>query len=66
MRDYALRQELAGPSGPALNQANFRVAPGLAELAGKVRLFKVTLDSASTWYGGFVGYDADHDDEPAI
>lgn len=37
-----------------------------AELAGKLRLFKVELDSAGTEHGGRVGYDAAHDDEPAV
>ena len=37
-----------------------------AELAGKVRLFEVVLDSAPGEWGGRVGYDAAHDNEPAI
>lgn len=37
-----------------------------ADLAGKVRLYKVVLDSAGTEDGGRVGYDALHDDEPAV
>jgi hypothetical protein len=37
-----------------------------AALEGKLRLYKVTLDSSGTEYGGRVGYDAQHDGEPAI
>jgi hypothetical protein len=37
-----------------------------AELEGKVRLYKVVLDSAPTECGGRVGYDVAHDDEPAV
>src|SRR5262249_46303943 len=37
-----------------------------SELAGKVRLYRVTLDSAPGECGGRVGYDAAHDDEPAV
>jgi hypothetical protein len=37
-----------------------------AALEGKERLYKVTLDSAATEIGGRVGYDARHDDEPAV
>jgi hypothetical protein len=37
-----------------------------APLEGKLRLFKVTLDSMGTEHGGRVGYDAQHDDEPKV
>jgi hypothetical protein len=37
-----------------------------ASLEGKLRLYKVTLDSAPGECGGRVGYDALHDDEPAV
>src|SRR5262249_36009581 len=37
-----------------------------AELAGKIRLYKVVLDSAPGEWAKRVGYDAAHDDEPAI
>ena len=37
-----------------------------ADLAGKVRLYKVALDSAQGEWGGRVGYDLAHDDEPAV
>jgi hypothetical protein len=37
-----------------------------AGLEGKLRLYKVVLDSAGTEVNGRVGYDAQHDDEPAI
>jgi hypothetical protein len=37
-----------------------------ASLEGKLRLFKVTLDSVPGESDGRVGYDAQHDDEPAV
>jgi hypothetical protein len=37
-----------------------------ASLEGKLRLFKVTLDSVPGESDGRVGSDAQHDDEPAV
>jgi hypothetical protein len=37
-----------------------------AALAGRLRLYKVTLDSAATEVGGRVGYGVQHDDGPAV
>src|SRR3954454_14999082 len=37
-----------------------------APLEGKLRLYKVALDSAGTEYGERVGYDVQHDDVPAV
>jgi hypothetical protein len=37
-----------------------------ASLEGKLRLYKVTLDSATGEWDGRVGYDVQHDDVPAV
>jgi hypothetical protein len=65
---FALLLVLAAP--PALEVVERPVAlasltSAQAALDGKLRLFKVVLDSAGTEHGGRVGYDALHG-EPAV